>query len=62
MVARLISSGKSNCLLIKQVDEASRVKGILNLECVLPPGRGGATARLGPPQNFKKLFCIMYKY
>ena len=40
MVARLISSAKPDCLLIEQVDEASGVKGILNLECaVLPPGR-----------------------
>ena len=39
MVARLISSAKSDCLFVEQVDEASGVKGILNLECaVLPPG------------------------
>ena len=39
MVACLISSTKSDYLLIEQVDEALRIKGILNLECVvLPPG------------------------
>ena len=39
MVACLISSTKYDYLLIEQVDEALRIKGILNLECVvLPPG------------------------
>ena len=44
MVACLISSAKSDCLLIEQVDEASGVKGILNLECVVLPPRSHVVA------------------